>query len=115
MNTSNALTVLYDVLKADDLNAKEKITLVESFDKVLSLSLIRESNEIIKDLADNKKIIFAKNDVTDDQICDIITLANERIEAKKAKDFAKADELRDTIQNKYNVTVKDTREGITIL
>lgn len=115
LNTSNALTVLYDVLKADALNAKEKITLVESFDKVLSLSLIRESNEIIKDLADNKKIIFAKNDVTDDQICDIITLANERIEAKKAKDFAKADELRDTIQNKYNVTVKDTREGITIL
>ncbi len=114
LNTSNALTVLYDVLKAEDLNAKEKITLVESFDKVLSLSLIREDNSQVKDLIDGKKITFEK-DVTDDEICDIIALANERIDAKKSKDFEKADKIRNDIETKFNVTVKDTREGITIL
>ena len=59
----------------------------------------------------NNIIIKEIDEKYENELSQLIT----KIEAKKAKDFAKADELRDTIQNKYNVTVKDTREGITIL
>src|SRR5690606_33289105 len=40
LNTSNALTVLYDVLKDKKLNDSTKLYLVEDFEKVLSLGLI---------------------------------------------------------------------------
>ena len=39
LNTSDALTILYDVLKSN-LNNKTKLFLVEEFDKVLSLDLL---------------------------------------------------------------------------
>ena len=41
LNTSDALTILYDVLKSD-LNNKTKLFLVEEFDKVLSLDVLKE-------------------------------------------------------------------------
>ena len=40
LNTSNALTTLYDVLKAD-INNNTKLYLIEDFDKVLSLDLLK--------------------------------------------------------------------------
>lgn len=45
MNTSSALTVLYDVLKDDKLNDKTKKELVKSFDKVLSLDLLKKEEK----------------------------------------------------------------------
>ena len=44
------------------------------------------------DLKDGKKITFVK-EFTNDEKCDIIKIALERIEAKQNKDFGKADEL----------------------
>ena len=37
---ANALTVLFNVLKDDELNNKEKAILIENFDKVFSLNLM---------------------------------------------------------------------------
>ena len=96
LNTSNALTVLYEVLKDNNLNDKTKLELVNSFDKVLSLDLTKEEeNEIDSDL---EKMI-------QDKIA-------ERAEAKKNKDYALADSIRDELLSK-NVKLIDTKEGTT--
>ena len=92
LNTSNALTILFDVLKSD-LNDAEKLYLVNDFDKVLSLNLIRE------------KVQRADHD-------EIMKLIEERNEAKKNKDFATADKIRNDLLEK-GIVLLDTREGTT--
>ena len=50
LNTANAISVLYDVLKDNKLSGKTKIELIKSFDKVLSLDLTKE-NSVDEELA----------------------------------------------------------------
>lgn len=99
LNTSMAITVLYDMLKADT-NDATKLALVDEFDKVLSLGL-REAAANANDVAavDSELEAF------------ILAKIEERKEAKKAKDFAKADAIRDELLAK-GVAIKDTREGV---
>ena len=93
LNTSLALTILYDVLKSDLSNAQKRY-LVKEFDKVLSLDLlVNEQNSISSEL--------------ETYILDSI---QRRTEAKKNKDFALADEIRDELLDKGIVLI-DTREG----
>lgn len=93
MNTSNALTTLYDVLK-DDMNDATKVALIRLFDTVLSLDLLKE---------DDKKI--------DDELEEYILLMIEkRKKAKENKDYELADEIRNELLEK-NIVIKDTREG----
>ena len=93
LNTSNALTVLYDVLKSD-LNNNTKLYLIEYFDKVLSLDLLKK-DEIDKELLEfiNSKI-------------------EERKIAKQNKDYNLADSIRKELEEK-GIVLKDTREGTT--
>ena len=93
LNTSNALTVLYDVLKSN-LNNNTKLSLVESFDKVLSLDLLKE------DKIDDKFVSY------------INSMIEKRKEAKVNKDFNLADSIRNELLEK-GVILKDTREGTT--
>lgn len=93
LNTSNALTVLYDMLKSE-INNNTKLALVESFDKVLSLDLLKE-------------------DKIDDELVSYINeMIEKRKNAKANKDFALADSIRDELMTK-GVILKDTREGTT--
>ena len=46
INTASAITVLYDVLKSD-INNYTKIKLIEEFDKVLSLDLLKEDSVVV--------------------------------------------------------------------
>lgn len=91
LNTSLALTVLFDVLKSD-ASDKTKLYLIEDFDKVLSLDLLKK-NEVDKELLAyiNQKI-------------------KERNEAKQNKDYNLADKIRTELEEK-GVLIKDTREG----
>ena len=93
LNTSNALTVLYDVLKSD-LNNNTKLYLIEDFDRVLSLDLLKK-DEVDKELLDyiNSKI-------------------EERSNFKKNKEYDKADNIRKELEEK-GIILKDTREGTT--
>ena len=110
LNTSLAVTALYDVLKAKT-NSATKLALIESFDKVLSLSLIEHAAA----LADTKEDTAseasapASADISSEEIEALIV---ERKEAKKAKNFARADEIRQYLSDK-GVTLVDTREGTT--
>ena len=93
LNTSLALTVLYDVLKSD-LSNSQKRYLVKEFDKVLSLNLLIE---------DNTKIDSELIDYIEEQI-------KLRQEAKKDKNFELADKIRQDLQAK-GINLIDTREG----
>ncbi len=93
LNTSMALTVLYDVLK-DNCNDKTKQYLINDFDQVLSLDLLKEdAKEIDEEL---KKYI-------EDKI-------EERKNAKINKNFELADNIRKELEEK-GIIIKDTREG----
>ena len=98
-NTSMALTVLYDVLKADT-DAATKKALIGSFDEVLSLDLFRERAE--KETAEEDS--------------GLVSWIEEQIEkrkaAKKEKNFAEADRIRAELLEK-GIVLKDTREGTT--
>ena len=93
LNTANALTVLYEVLK-QDMNNKTKLALIEDFDQVLSLSLLKVE------------------EIDDDLKQQVLELIAERTEAKKEKNFARADEIREILKN-MGIQIKDTREGTT--
>ena len=88
-----AITILYDVLKSE-INNNTKLALIKKFDEVLSLDLLKE--ETIKLDDETKEYIESK--------------IKERNEAKKAKNFILADEIREELLNK-GIIIKDTREG----
>jgi len=90
LNTANAISVLYDVLKSD-INDATKLKLVNDFDKVLSLDLNKKDVKEIDEELINKKI-------------------EERALAKQNKDFATADKIREELLS-MGIVIKDTREG----
>ncbi|MDD2625342.1 MAG: cysteine--tRNA ligase [Bacilli bacterium] len=92
LNTSNALTVLFDVLKDEVLDDYNKLVIIEDFDRVLSLDLTLKDNNIPKEIED---------------------LVNERNIAKTNKDFSKSDEIRDKLLS-MGYTIKDTRDGTIV-
>lgn len=92
LNTANAITLLYDVLKCD-INDITKYELIKSFDEVLSLDLLKKEEQIV-----NEDYVLEK--------------IKERNIAKKNKDYQKADQIRDELKN-IGIILKDTREGTT--
>lgn len=93
LNTSTAITIVFDVLKSD-LNDNSKKYLIKEFDKVLSLSLIKQ---------ECKKIDGLENDY-------IMSKIEERNKAKANKDYDKADTIRNELLS-MNIELIDTREG----
>ena len=103
LNTSLGVTALYDVLKSD-ANDSTKLALVADFDRVLSLSLIENAKKV----REEKK----KDEPAGDGefIREIETLIAERAEAKKNKNYARADEIRKYLADR-GVTLVDTSSG----
>ena len=98
VNTAMGITLLYDVLK-EDLNGATKRAIIEDYDYVLSLDLLKEPENV------------AAADVDPELVKYIEAKIEERKVAKKEKDFAKADAIRDELLSK-GITIKDTREGV---
>lgn len=93
LNTSNSLTVLYEVLKCD-INDATKRELVLEFDKVLSLDLMKSNTN---DVDSNKKKYIQE-------------MIEKRELAKREKNYVLADEIRNKL-NEEGIVLKDTREG----
>ena len=100
LNTAQAMTVLYDLLKAD-IGASRKLELLEKFDSVLSLGLIEAAGKLTEE--------SSGGDVPEE----VLELVRQRKEARAAKDFALADQLRDKI-SELGYAVRETREGTEI-
>ena len=123
LNTSLAVTAVYDVLKAQT-NGATKLALIADFDKVLSLSLIEEAAKVraaneeaarIKAAAaaSNELHIICSSDGVDDETKSKVEgLIRERADAKKAKDYARADEIRAELSG-MGVTLVDAKDGVT--
>ena len=101
LNTSMALTIIYDLLKAD-MNGTTKLKAIEDFDYVLSLNLLNPNKTETEEKA---------SEVDSELEAYVLAKIEERKEAKKAKDFATADAIRDELLAK-GIEIKDTREGV---
>ena len=100
MNTALAITNIYDILKAKVSDAT-KLEALRDIDKVLSLDLV--SDEIAKEDAPVQKSELE---------LEIEALIAERAEAKKAKNYARADEIRNDLKAR-GITLIDTPQGTT--
>ncbi len=100
----------------DDLNTADAISVI--------FELVKEINTLIGDMNDSSKkaaldLLTELCDVLgiskekEDKILDsdIEALINERTEAKKAKNFARADEIRDILKD-MGIILEDTRQGV---
>ena len=106
LNTSLAMTALYDVLKAKT-TAATKLALIADFDRVLDIGLIAAAKKELDAAAKPEDDGIDHNDPFVREIEDMI---RQRAEAKKAKDYAKADEIRKTLADR-GVTLIDTPQG----
>ena len=123
LNTSLAVTAVYDVLKAQT-NGATKLALIEDFDKVLSLSLIEEAAKAraaAEEAAKAKAAAAASNElhiicgtdgVDDETKAKVEALIRERADAKKAKNYARADEIRGELSG-MGITLVDAKDGVT--
>ena len=110
LNTSLGVTVLYDVLKYDT-NAATKLALLDEFDQVLGLSLREAAARARAEAERLKKAETGAVVVTEGESnAEAEALALARIEARKAKDWARADALRDALKA-MGFAIEDTREG----
>ena len=100
LNTSVAVTAVYDVLKAKTTDAT-KLALLKDFDKVLSLNLLSAAEKLRKKQAEEEA---ANADP------EIDALVAARTEAKKAKNWAEADRIRDELKAR-GIEIIDTPQG----
>jgi cysteinyl-tRNA synthetase len=92
LQTPQAVAVMWEMLKSD-LAPQEKLDLLFDFDKVFGLKLDEVNEEKIPD--------------------EIIKLAEKRLQARKAGDFKKSDELRIQIEN-LGYKIEDKNENYLI-
>ncbi|MBQ7347151.1 MAG: cysteine--tRNA ligase [Clostridia bacterium] len=107
LNTSLAVTAIYDVLKADT-NGATKLALLADFDKVLCLDLIENAAKLNAEKSAETEAVPSD----DPFIREIEALIEARKEAKKAKNYAEADRIRNDLAAR-GVTLIDTKEGTT--
>ncbi len=94
LNTANAISLIYDLLKSK-INDATKISLIESWDKVLSLDLTKQEIN-----SSNIDIVFVESQIA------------KRNEAKKNKNYELADQIRTELLN-MGIVIKDSRDGTT--
>lgn len=95
LNTSSMITLVYDVLKDEELTDFTKLYLINIFDQVLSLDLVEEEKTIDED---TEAMIIKK--------------IEERALAKKNKDYAKADQIRAELFDK-GIRIIDNKDKTT--
>ncbi len=98
-NTADAVSVIFELVKFANTHAEEKS----------SAAFVGALKEKITELADICGLIVEKEEAILDG--DIERLIEERQAARKAKNFARADEIRNELLNK-GIVLEDTREGV---
>ena len=101
LNTSMAITAVYDVLKAKT-NPATKLALLADYDEVLSIGMIAAA----------EKLASAAPKESDEDEAYINEMIAKRAAAKKAKNFAEADAIRDELKAK-GILLVDSSQGTT--
>lgn len=102
LNTADAISAIFELVSEINLDVKDgasKEFAEESLKKLLELT------DILGILSDDKE------DAIDE---DVQALVEERQSARKAKNFARADEIRDMLAER-GITLKDTPQGVQII
>lgn len=99
-NTADAIAAIFELVKYVNTNKTDE----------LSGKAAKALYEILKQLCDILGIIIEKKEELLD--ADIEALIEERKQARKAKNFARADEIRNELADK-GIILEDTRQGVT--
>lgn len=97
INTADAITAVFNLVKAVNTNLSEKS----------NKKIIQDSFNMLVELTDVLGILHRKEEDLDEEIENLI---EERNEARKNRNFARADEIRDLLLSK-NIAIEDTRTG----
>ncbi|MGN0157380.1 MAG: cysteine--tRNA ligase [Lachnospiraceae bacterium] len=98
-NTADAISVIFELVKFINTNASSEN----------SAAFIKTMQEQLLMLSDICGLILTKKEEILDE--DIEALIQERQNARKEKNFKRADEIRDELQNR-GILLEDTREGV---
>jgi len=98
LNMPEALAVMWQVLRTNEIGNLEKYDLVFEFDRIFGLNLDR-AEQVLEEEARQK---------VDVQLVE--QLIKEREDARKSKDWAKSDEIRNRLSG-MGVEVRDSAEG----
>lgn len=101
LKTAESLVVFQELLKDGNANPSTKLALIDFVDDLLGLQFVEHA----------KKLRKAETETAPQ---DIQEMAQKRIEAKKSRDFATADELRNKI-DAAGWTVMDTVDGFKLV
>ncbi|MDE6719210.1 MAG: cysteine--tRNA ligase, partial [Treponemataceae bacterium] len=104
LSTPQALAALQVALKDSNVSASEAHALIQKMDAVLGLKIEDSAKKIAQDAQ-------AQNSHQGDSEADEIdALLAKRAEAKKSRDFATADKIREELSSR-GITIVDTPQG----
>jgi len=111
LNTSMGVTAIFDVLKAKTDDAT-KLALIGDFDQVLSLSLLEKAAALREKAAQTRTAQAGGGEyvITGEGDAEVDAKVLARYEAKKAKNFAEADRIRDELKAQ-GIEVTDVKGG----
>ena len=111
LNTSLAVTALYNVLKSP-ANTATKRAAIADFDTVLALDLLKSADALAKQKAEEAAKAAVRTYSEDPEIRAIEEAIDARAAAKKAKNYAEADRIRAELLAK-GIVLTDTSAGTT--
>lgn len=97
LNTADAIAALYDLVRFANTHIEEK----------MGVEVVKVIYDIFVELTNVLGILRRKDEALDE---DIEKLIDERLEARKNKDYQRADEIRDQLQEK-GIILEDTADG----
>ena len=98
LNTADAISKIYELIRYTN-----------SFDENTDLKVVKGAVKLLNDFASVLGLLYKEEDNNLDE--KVEKLIEEREEARKNKDFKRADEIRDILKE-MNIELKDTRNGV---
>lgn len=103
LNTADAIAAIFELVR--DINT--------GLSGKASLEYLTFAEELYSELTDVLGLLYQEAEKEDEIPAEVMALVEERAAARKAKNFQKADEIRDQIAQ-MGYEVKETRQGVQV-